>query len=88
LVKKDNRDYIIKYEDPEHELINVSDEEDLSTAYDLAQTEMNGNIKFIIEFRKPISKKVEPTETVYQIETETHQHQHHHDHERSYEKHC
>ena len=33
LVKKDDRDYIIKYMDKEKELVNVSDDEDLSTAY-------------------------------------------------------
>lgn len=36
----------------DNELINVSDDEDLLTAYDIAQASLDGNLKFVIEFRK------------------------------------
>jgi hypothetical protein len=47
------RDYKIKYQDPDQEMINVSDDEDLVTAYDIAQKELNGNLRFLVEFKKP-----------------------------------
>ena len=52
------RDYVIKYEDKEHEMINVSDDEDLFTAYEVAELELNGNLKFVIE---PKQKKTGTT---------------------------
>lgn len=55
LVVKDQRDYIVRYTDAENETINVSDDEDLQTCYEVAETELNGNIKFVIDFRrKPV----------------------------------
>ena len=52
IVKKDDRDYLIRYTDTDNELVNVSDDEDLLTAYDIANTQLDGNLKFVIEFRK------------------------------------
>jgi hypothetical protein len=46
------RDYTIKYMDPDNELINVSDDEDLQAAYEVAETDLNGNLKFVVEFKK------------------------------------
>jgi hypothetical protein len=46
------RDFVIKYVDGDNEPINVSDDEDLLTAYDVAEKELNGNLKFIVEFKK------------------------------------
>lgn len=47
-----SKDYTIKYVDGDNEQINVSDDEDLATAYDVAEKELKGNLKFIIEFKK------------------------------------
>ena len=44
--------YHIKYCDPDAELINVSDDEDLLTAYEVAQNEMKGAIKFQVELEQ------------------------------------
>ena len=55
LVKKGDRDYVIRYTDKENELIDVSDEEDFLTAYEIAESELDGNLKFVIDFRKPIT---------------------------------
>lgn len=38
--------------DGDQEYINVSDDEDLLTAYEVANKELNGSLKFIIEFKK------------------------------------
>jgi hypothetical protein len=46
------RDFSIKYVDGDEELINVSDDEDLITAYEVANKELKGNLKFIIEMKK------------------------------------
>jgi len=54
LVKKGDRDYVIRYTDKDDELINVSDEEDFLTACDIAESELDGNLKFVIDFRKPL----------------------------------
>jgi uncharacterized protein YueI len=62
LIMKDNRDYLIRYVDLDNEYINVSDEEDLQTAYEVAEKDLDGSLKFIIEFRKPFvheSSKIE-----------------------------
>ena len=45
------RDFSIKYVDGDDEKINVSDDEDLITAYEVANKELNGNLKFIIEMK-------------------------------------
>ena len=59
--KEQKRDYTIKYEDGSNELINVSDDEDLQTAYEVALTELDGNLKFVIEFKKPVVKESQDT---------------------------
>ena len=46
------RDFYIKYTDGDQELINVSDDEDLRTAYDVAKKELKGNLKFEVGFKK------------------------------------
>ena len=46
------RDYTIKYIDKDEEPINVSDDEDLLTAYEVAEYELGGNLKFVIESNK------------------------------------
>jgi len=55
LVKKGDRDYVVRYTDKDNELIDVSDEEDFLTAYEIAENEMDGNLKFVVDFRKPVS---------------------------------
>jgi hypothetical protein len=52
LIVKGGRDYTIRYIDNDKEQINISDDEDFTTALEVAQEELNGNIKFIVEFRK------------------------------------
>jgi hypothetical protein len=52
LIVKGGRDYTIRYLDNEREQINISDDEDYTTALEVAQEELNGNIRFIVEFRK------------------------------------
>ena len=47
------RDYVIRYFDGDQEAINVSDDEDLLTAYDVAEKELNNNLKFIVQFKEP-----------------------------------
>jgi len=49
-----NKDYIIRYVDGDNEEINVSDDEDLAAAYDVAQKDLNGNLKFVVQFKKPL----------------------------------
>jgi len=46
------RDYVIRYIDGDQEAINVSDDEDLLTAYEVAQKELRGSLKFIVDFKK------------------------------------
>lgn len=54
LVAISHRDYSIRYLDPDNEMINVSDDEDLLTAYDVAEHGgLQGNLKFVVEFKKP-----------------------------------
>ncbi len=44
--------------DGDDEQINVSDDEDLLTAFDVANKELNGNLKFVVEF-KPVKKVIQ-----------------------------
>jgi hypothetical protein len=60
LILKGDRDYVIRYTDKESEQINVSDEEDFQTAYEIAENELDGNLKFVIDFRKPVSLEARP----------------------------
>lgn len=41
-------EYHIQYVDRDEELINVSDDEDLQMAYQMASSELNGSLKFVI----------------------------------------
>jgi hypothetical protein len=45
------RDYTIRYVDGDQEVINVSDDEDLITAYDVAEKELNGNLKLSLTLK-------------------------------------
>jgi hypothetical protein len=45
------RDYVIRYIDGDQEAINVSDDEDLLTAYEVAENDLKGNLKFIVSFK-------------------------------------
>jgi len=58
---------VIKYIDKDDELINVSDDEDLITAYELAHLEMNDSLKFVIQDKKasPIIEKEETKKKSY-----------------------
>jgi len=60
----------------------------LLTAFDLAEKEMNGNIKFVIEFRKPIVKKDEPIEKIQEFvkSSDEQHHHHHHDHHKHHDE--
>ena len=51
--KAAHKDYNIKYQDGDQEMINVSDDEDLLTAYEVAQKELQGNLKFVVEIKPP-----------------------------------
>ena len=51
LSKPGQRDYVIRYVDGDDEAINVSDDEDLLTAYEVADRELKGNLRFIIHFK-------------------------------------
>jgi hypothetical protein len=42
------RNYSVQYRDGQNDLINVSDDDDLQTAYEVASKELNGNLKFQI----------------------------------------
>lgn len=57
------RDFNIKYVDGDDEQINVSDDEDLVTAYEVANKELNGNLKFIVDF-KPVPQQAKKAPTV------------------------
>ena len=48
------RDYIIRYIDGDQELINISDDDDLYTAYDVAGKELGGKLSLKIDFKEPI----------------------------------
>jgi hypothetical protein len=42
------RDFVIRYVDNEDETINVSDDEDLLTAYDVAEKDLKGSLKLMV----------------------------------------
>lgn len=50
------RDFSIKYIDGDQELINVSDDEDLLTAYDVAEKELNGNLKLTVALKQSLNQ--------------------------------
>ena len=49
--KEDHPSYSIQYRDGQDDLINVSDDEDLLTAYEVAQKELQGNLKLHIALK-------------------------------------
>ena len=53
--KDDHPCYSIQYRDGQNDVINVSDDEDLLTAYEVAQKELQGNLKLHIAI-KPSAK--------------------------------
>ena len=55
-------EFVVKYVDNDKEEINVSDDEDLLTAYDVALKELNGNLKFIVS-PKPQPKEAKTKKT-------------------------
>jgi hypothetical protein len=52
------RDFSIKYVDGDQELINVSDDEDLLTAYDVAEKELNGNLKLTVALKPSLNQTI------------------------------
>lgn len=46
------RNYSVQYRDGQKDLINVSDDEDLLTAYDVANKELQGNLKFQVTLKQ------------------------------------
>ena len=46
------RDFSIRYVDGDQELINVSDDEDLLTAYEVAEKDLNGNLKLTVSLKQ------------------------------------
>lgn len=60
--QKKPQDYVIKYVDKDNEMIDVSDDEDLFTAYEVAENELGGNLKFVIDQRS-LAKNDSETES-------------------------
>jgi hypothetical protein len=54
------KDYHIQYIDGDKECINVSDDDDLYSAYQVAQKELGGNIKFSVVRDSKESKEEKP----------------------------
>lgn len=57
------KNYTIKYCDAQSDLINVSDDDDLLTSYEVAKKELNGNLKFQVTV-KPEPKPAAVSEIV------------------------
>ena len=51
------RDYVIRYVDNDDELINVSDDDDLLTAYDIAEKELKGSLKLTVSFKNQMLQR-------------------------------
>lgn len=45
---------MIRYIDNEDETINVSDDEDLLTAYDIAERDLKGSLKLTVQFKSQL----------------------------------
>jgi len=45
---------VIRYVDNEEEVINVSDDEDLLTAYEVAEKDLKGSLKFMVQFKNQL----------------------------------
>jgi hypothetical protein len=48
------RDFVIRYVDNEDVTIKVSDDEDLVTAYEVAEKDMKGSLKFMVQFKNQL----------------------------------
>ena len=48
------RDFLVRYKDGDEEIINVSDDEDLQTAYQVAAQELNGRLTLKVDFKAPL----------------------------------
>ena len=48
-----DRDFIVRYYDGDQEIINVSDDDDLLTAYDVAEKELGGKLNLKVDFKLP-----------------------------------
>jgi len=55
------RDFVIRYIDNEDETINVSDDEDLLTAYDIAERDLKGSLKLTVQFKSQLQRSVPAT---------------------------
>ena len=55
------RDFVIRYIDNEDETINVSDDEDLLTAYDIAERDLKGSLKLTVQFKSQLQRSVTAT---------------------------
>ena len=54
------RDFVIRYIDNEDEIINVSDDEDLWTAYDIAEKDLKGSLKLTVQFKNQLQSPQVP----------------------------
>jgi hypothetical protein len=45
---------VIRYVDNEEEVINVSDDEDLLTAYEVAEKDLKVSLKFMVQFKNQL----------------------------------
>ena len=52
LKKQPNLEFAVTYEDDQGDTINVSDDEDLTAAYDVAREHLKGRIKFHVRPRE------------------------------------
>ena len=50
------RDFSIKYVDGDQEIINISDDEDLLTAYDVAEKELKCNLKLTVALKPSLNQ--------------------------------
>jgi hypothetical protein len=55
---EDHQCYSIQYRDGQNDVINVSDDEDLLTAYEVAQKELQGNLKLHIAIKPTAAMNV------------------------------
>lgn len=49
-----DRDFLVRYNDGDEEIINISDDEDLQTAYEVAAKELKGRLNIKVDFKMPI----------------------------------
>ena len=65
------KDYVIRYQDRDQDVINVSDDDDLQTAYQVAKTELNGVLKLKIDFKTPLKMPLPASEQTTFIPKQT-----------------